>query len=207
MQVYFKQNLAFFSVPKTGSTAYEMALRRFADVVFTKRVKHMTVGKFHNKTAPFLDATFKIRPERMAVIREPVEQIRSWYRYRSAQRLGTAQNSTQGISFDQFVLDVISDDPPAYAGIGSQLGFLSIADGTVPIHHLFAYECQPLLREFLTTRFGKEIDIKPKNVSPVVDAPLSGEVEEMLRAARAQEFALYDRVIEAGGLLQAYSDG
>jgi hypothetical protein len=38
MLVFFKPNLAFLSVPKTGSTAYALALRPKADIIFTKRV-------------------------------------------------------------------------------------------------------------------------------------------------------------------------
>jgi hypothetical protein len=35
VQVFLKANLAFISVPKTGSTAYEIAMRPHADIVFT----------------------------------------------------------------------------------------------------------------------------------------------------------------------------
>nr|WP_239113353.1 hypothetical protein [Shimia biformata] len=194
--------MAFLSVPKTGTTAYEQALRKYADIVFTKRVKHMTVGKYHTRFAPFLEKSFGQRPERLAVMRDPIEQIRSWYRYRSAERLGRGRKSTGGLSFDEFVLDVISDRPPAYAGIGSQFKFLSIRDGSVPVHHLFLYENQPLLREFLEDRFEDEITFKERNVSPTVDAPLSRDVEKKLRAARPEEFALYARIQDAGGVLR-----
>ncbi|MEO0391014.1 MAG: hypothetical protein AAF218_08760, partial [Pseudomonadota bacterium] len=59
------------------------------------------------------------------------------------------------------------------------------------------------LRAFLKERFGDDIEIQRKNVSPHTDAPLSTEVEAALRAARAAEFALYDRLIDAGGRLSA----
>jgi hypothetical protein len=36
MLVFSKQNLVFLAVPKTGTTAIEMALRPKADIVFAK---------------------------------------------------------------------------------------------------------------------------------------------------------------------------
>ena len=202
MQVFLKANLAFISVPKTGSTAYEIAMRPHADIVFTKRLKHMTAGKFHNKFRPFLEDSFGRNPELMAVMRNPVDQIRSWYKYRSPERLGMDdRHSTGGMSFDDYVLEVISDDPAPCAGIGQQFNFLTVK-GVTPVDHLFAYENQPLIRGFIEDRLGITLSLKDKNVSPDIPAPISPEVEARLREARAEEFALYDAIIKAGGVLR-----
>lgn len=203
MLVFFKPNLALFSVPKTGSTSYGLALRGHADIAFAKRTKHMTVGKFHNKVAPFLEKTFRLAPERMAIMRDPEDHLRSWYKYRSRRKLRASAASTDDQSFDEFVLDVISDAPSPGARVGSQYRFLSLADGTVPVHHLFAYEEQPQIRGFLEERLQSQLEIGHKNVSPPLPAPLSPEIAQRLRAARAEEFALYARLCDAGGHLCA----
>ena len=200
MLVFSAQNLAFIAVPKTGTTAVEMALRPHADIIFAKQRKHMTAQRFHRRVAPFLEETFNMRLERMAVIRDPEEQIRSWYRYRSGTRQQGSDRSTLQISFDEFVRDVISDDPPPHAGIGSQWNMVT-GGGRVLVHHLFAYESQPVLRAFLDERFGERIEIRSRNVSPPVDAPLDDSTRRALRRARAEEFALHDRIREAGGHL------
>ncbi|MGH1466498.1 MAG: hypothetical protein ACRBBQ_14180 [Cognatishimia sp.] len=205
MQIYFKQNLAFLATPKTGSTAYEMTLRKHADIVFAKRRKHMTAGQFQRKMTPFLDDFYGISPERLAVMRHPIEQIRSWYRYRTAPKSGRSDASTANLSFDDFVLAVLQEPQPKFAAIGSQYGFLSMADGSVPVHHLFAYEAQSTLRKFLEQRFDEKLSFPNKNVSPPKPAPLSPEVEQKLRQARAAEFALYDRIQQADGHLQAFA--
>lgn len=207
MLIFSAQNLAFLAVPKTGTTAIEMTLRRKADIIFAKRRKHLPAQKFHNRIAPFLEAEFGIRPERIAVMRDPEEQIRSWYRYRTSAGLRGSENETTGMSFDRFVLDVIADDPPPHAGIGSQFNFLTGSQGEVLVHTLFAYEAQPLFRAFLEERFEEELTFGQKNVSPYVDAPLSSEVRAKLRSARAEEFALYDRLMDAGGVLESVIDG
>ncbi|MFY0617001.1 hypothetical protein [Shimia sp.] len=205
MLVFFKQNLAFLAVPKTGSTAYETTLRRKADVAFSKSVKHMTVGKYHAKLAPFLKKTYGVIPERMAVMRDPVDHARSWYRYRSPARMELTNPACHGgVSFDDYILDAISEAPSKPAGIGSQASFLSLGVGVVPLHHLFAYERQDLLQAFLSNRFEEDIKPRWKNVSPAVDAVLSPEVEAAFRAARPADFALYDRVMQADGILRDF---
>lgn len=205
MLVFFKPNLAFLSVPKTGSTAYALALRKNADIIFTKGVKHMTVGKYHAKFAPFLKDTYGLAPERFAVIRDPIDHARSWYKYRSPQRMDPKAPSCHGgVSFDDYVLDAISPRPSKAAGIGSQASFLSLEVGNVPVDHLFAYDRQDLLQDFIEARFGQRIDPKPKNVSPKVEADLSPDVEAAFRAARPADFALYDQVVAAGGILREF---
>ena len=206
MLVFTSQSLAYIAVPKTGTTAVEMALKPKADILFTKRFKHMTARRFHRKIAPFLHSAFDLDPERFAVMREPEEQIRSWFRYRNRnQKLGS-DASTDGMSFDEFVLAVISDDPPPFAGIGSQFNMLTSGKGEVLVHHLFAYEKPLQFQAFLCDRFGTDITLKQKNVSPPVHAPLDPDIRVRLRAARAPEFDLYARLQEAGGHLQTPLD-
>ena len=120
MLVFAQQSLAFIAVPKTGTTAVEMALKRRADIVFTKRFKHMTAQRFHSRMAPLLDEVYGLRPDRFAVMRDPEEQIRSWFRYRSRKGNRASDTDAAALSFDDFVKAVIADDPPAFAGIGSQ---------------------------------------------------------------------------------------
>ncbi|MDC0738729.1 sulfotransferase family 2 domain-containing protein [Cognatishimia sp. SS12] len=202
MQIYFKQKLAFLAVPKTGTTAYERALRPEADITFAKRRKHMTAGQFERRMMPFLAQFYRLVPERMAVMRDPIEQIRSWYRYRTAPKSARLDGSTNEISFDAFVLGVLKDPQPPLFAIGSQHHFLTMADGSLPLEHLFAYERQPQIKAFLNDRFGRAITVPVRNVSPPKATPLSPDIEARLRQTRAAEFALYDRILQAGGHLR-----
>lgn len=201
MLIFSPQSLAFLAVPKTGTTAVEMALKPKADIIFSKDRKHMPAQRFHARVAPFLARTFNLVPDRMAVMRDPEEQIRSWYRYRCRDESKGTKFDTNGISFDEFVLDVLKDNPPPHAGIGSQFKMLTSGKGVVLVHHLFAYESQPQMMVFLNDRFGQVIKLKQKNVSPSVDAPLEPSTRAKLRAARQDEFDLYARIQDAGGHL------
>lgn len=202
MLIFSAQSLVFIAVPKTGTTAIEMALRPKADILFLKRRKHITAQRFHNRFAPFLSKEFGLELERFAVIREPLEQIRSWYRYRAREARQGSEFSTEGVSFDEFVRQVISDDPPPHAAIGSQMGMLANGRDALMVHHLFAHETPPRLLGFLESRFGEPITLKPKNVSPLVEAELEPATLVRLKQARAAEFELYARVRDADGYLK-----
>jgi len=200
MLIFSRQNLAFLAVPKTGTTAVEMALRGHADILFAKQRKHMPARGFHNRVAPFLEHAFGLRPERVAVMRDPVEQLSSWYRYRTDADLRGSDKSTADISFDQFVLDVVSDDPPPHAGVGSQFRFLTSSAGEVLVHRVFAYEHIAQFHSFLEERFAQPFDFQTKNVSPKSHVELSPATLAKLKAARRAEFELYARLIGDGGV-------
>ncbi|CUH68295.1 hypothetical protein TG4357_03498 [Thalassovita gelatinovora] len=203
MLVFVDANLVLFAVPKTGSTAYHLALKGKAEISFSGKAayKHMSLRKYERHFGPYLREAHGLTPERVAVMRHPIEQIRSWYRYRSRPTPKKEKGVLEGMRFDDFVAEVIAPRPPEFARIGSQLTFLASEDGAVRVDHLFAYERPLLLRQFLSARLGQDFETKQKNVSPQIDAPLSAEMEARLRDARAEDFALYDRIVAAGGYL------
>ena len=201
MLVFLRHKLTFLATPKTGTTAVEMALKPRAEIVFSKNRKHITALRYANKIAPFLEDTFGVRPASVAVMREPVDQIRSWYKYRSQKRLDGSKVSTKDISFDQYVREVISNDAPERARIGRQFNFLTDGKTKVMADHIFAYENPEAFLMFLSEHLQHPVEIAPKNVSPKVDAPLSVETMELLREARAEDFMLYDEVMAQGGHL------
>ena len=110
--VLSEQNLVFLAVPKTGTTAIEMALRPKADVIFAKQRKHTTALRFRTKIGPFLRNAYDMNPKPFAIMRDPIDQIASWYRYRQNVDEAYPERSTVGISFDEFVLAVIEEEPP-----------------------------------------------------------------------------------------------
>lgn len=202
MLIFSRQNLAYLAVPKTGTTSVEMALRSRADIVFSKHRKHMPARGFHNRVAPFLENAFGLRPMRVAVMRDPEDQLSSWYRYRTQANLRGSSNSTADMSFDAFVLDAARDDPPDHAAVGSQFSFLTSSGGDVLVHRLYAYEARDQFYAFLNERFGEELEFKHHNVSPKAPTSLSAAARAKLHAARSQEFELYARLMDAGGVLE-----
>lgn len=201
MLIFTHAGLALLATPKTGSTAIELALRGKADVIFRARRKHVNAAKFRNQIAPFMEKSFGAPLISVAVMRDPVDQLRSWYKYRARDARAGRDVSTHGMSFDEFITALISDDPPPYTQVGSQHGFLTLRDGSLGVDQLFQYEKMELLLAFLEDTLGMPVTPGLKNVSPLMEAPLSPDLAEALRAHRAEEFALYDRLSEAGGIL------
>ncbi|WP_370402089.1 hypothetical protein [Sulfitobacter sp. JB4-11] len=201
MLIFLPSRLAFLATPKTGTTAVETALKSQAEIIFRGSRKHTPAMRFRRKVVPFVENTFGVQLEGVAVMRDPVDQIASWFRYRSSDRLEGSPLSTAGLSFEQFVMEVIDDDPPPRAQIGSQFSFMTNGDGKVMVDHIFAYESQPAFRTFMADRLGKGLKFKAKNVSPPVRTDLSNQAEQRLRQARAAEFALYEAVVATKGHL------
>jgi len=211
MLVFVDANLVLFAIPKTGSTAYHLALRGKADISLINKpfLKHMSMRKYEADFAPFLQKAYGLAPARVAVMRDPLEQLRSWYRYRQKpkSRAKAGQHAALGLSFDEFVQETLKERPQPMARVGSQYDFLCGADGTLAVDHLFAYEKPLVLCDFLQSQLGSAVAAKQHNVSPPADTRISPETEAQLRQARAADFALHAQVMQAGGHWQRAGAG
>ena len=196
MIMFWKARLVMLAVPKTGTQAYEAALGAQADMVIRHPpgAKHVTAQGFRRKVLPFVDPDRRQRLETLAVIREPIDWLGSWYRYRSRPQLDGQPQSTAGLSFDDFVEAYLAPAPPAFARVGSQARFTSNKAGKVIVDHLFAYEDQAALRSFLQDRLGVEIAPPERNVSPPGKLSLDPDIEARLREVFAPDFTLHARV-------------
>ena len=196
MLVFFKERLAFLSVPKTGTTAYESALAPRADMVISEppMLKHAPVYRYNRFIRPMFLKVCDTEMELMAVMREPISWLGSWYRYRRRPFMQGKPNSTFDVSFDEFILAYMKGKKPGFADVGSQLNFMAAQPNGTGITHYFKYEDQPKLQEFLSDRLGVTLDLKRKNVSPDMDLILSPDIEERFRRKFDEEFSLYDSI-------------
>ncbi len=196
MLVFFKERLAFLSVPKTGTTAYQTALSARADMVIAEppMLKHAPVYRYNRFIRPMFKNVCDAEMELMAVMREPISWLGSWYRFRQRPFMDGKPNSTKGLSFDEFVLAYMKGDKPDYADVGSQLNFMKTQPNGTGITHHFRYEDQTALKRFLEERLEVTLDLKRENVSPQLELTLSAEVETRLRRKFADEFMLYDSI-------------
>ena len=179
MLIFWKQNLAFLAVPKTGTSAYAQALGPIASLSIQDppELKHAPLIRYNRFIRPMYDIVCNTQLDTMAVIREPISWMGSWYRYRQRPFLKGKPTSTQDISFDTFVRGYLQSSPPAYAHIGSQARFITPRAGTPPVTYLFRYENQSRLREFLEHRLGSKIQIPRHNASSQTKLNLSPCVE------------------------------
>ena len=201
MLILSQNGLVYLATPKTGSTAIEQTLGNLADIRFSRRRKHQNARFYHNRVAPFLKASLNETNEVIAVIREPMDWLRSWYRYRVRLPKDNPR-STDGVSFHDFARAALQSPQPPLGTVGRQFNFLSADDGTVLVDHLFAYEEQPVLRQFLDERFETSLNFPTVNVSRPLLIEEIPQTEADVRAAWPEDFALYDQVMAAGGHLR-----
>ena len=197
MLVFFKERLAFLSVPKTGTTAYEAALASRADMVITDppMLKHAPVYRYNRFIRPMFERVCNVELEVMAVMREPVSWLGSWYRYRRRPFMEGKPNSTHGISFDDFVLAYMKGEKPGFADVGSQAQFMKAQPNGTSVTHYFRYEDQPRLQAFLQERLDVTLELGRENVSPVMELSLSEDVARRFKRKFAEEFELYDSIL------------
>ena len=196
MMVFAKARLVFLSVPKTGTTAWEKALGPNADILVMNppELKHAPVFRYNRFFRPMLEKFVAEDLDIIAVIREPVSWLGSWYRYRQRPFMAGRPNNTFDVSFDTFVEGYCMSDQPGYANVGSQAKFVEPAGNGTAVTRLFRYEDQPRLKTFLEERLGHTVTLTRENVSPDMPLELSPEVEAKLRRKCAPEFALYDSI-------------
>lgn len=200
MLVFHRERLILLAVPKTGSTALEAALAPRASLVLRDppNLKHMTLVQVRRRIAPLFERDGDEPMQIMALVREPLDWLQSWYRYRYRDGLVGQRNSTRGMSFDDFVAAQMSDDPPPAAALGSQARFLSAMEGPSPADHLFRYEAMDHAVAYLRQRLEITIDLPRRNVSPRMEVTLDPALATRYRQAAAPEFALWQSAMGRG---------
>ncbi len=196
MLVFYKAKLAFLAVPKTGTSAYEAALAPHADLIISEppALKHAPVYRYNRFIRPMFLNVCDVDLDVMAVMRDPISWLGSWWRYRQRPFMAGKPNATHDISFDDFVLAYMKGNKPPFADVGSQYKFLERQPNGTGVTHLFRYEDQQRLQTFLTERLGVTFELGQENVSPARALELSPDVEKRFRRKFAEEFALYESI-------------
>ncbi len=199
MLVFWKQKLVLLAVPKTGTTALEDALLPHADAAILNppNMKHTPLRRYRSQLAPYFEDRGARPMEVMAIIREPLDWLGSWYRYRARPAVSGKPVSTEGMSFDTFVDGWLQTPEPEFARVGRQSRFVSTPEGEVGVDHLFAYEALPAAVSFLEDRLGVDLALERRNASPKRPVELSERMEQRLRREAADDFALWQRVFDA----------
>ena len=200
MLVFSKAKLVLLCVPKTGTTAYQTALGPHAAMVVRDppELKHAPVFRYNRFYRPALEKFIGAPLDVVAVMREPVDWLGSWYRYRRRPFTKGQRSSTHDVTFDEFIDAYTRGDKPPFANVGSQAKFLEPQKNGTAVTHLFRYEDQEGLRKFLQDRLAVTFETVQENASPDMPLDFSAETEAKLRRKCADEFALWDGIGENG---------
>lgn len=196
MLVFWEKRLVFLATPKTGSTAVEAALDGLADISIIRppEAKHTSAQRYRHFLHPYLAAATGTEFEVVALMREPLDWLASWYRFRHRDDLPDGCVARE-MSFDSFVRDHMRDPCPAHADVGSQAKFLTARNGdsdTLAVDRLFAYEAIDAFVSFLEDRLDCEIILPRVNVPPETSLEIDPDTVAAHRSFAAADYALWE---------------
>lgn len=189
MLIFWDERLVFLATPKAGSTAIEVALEPLASlaVQHPPEMKHVDAARFRRHILPWLGEIAAEEFTTVALMREPVEWLRSWYRFHLRD-----DEARPDERFEDFVNRYLASPGSVTKGIGSQSAFLG---GAKPlIDRVFRYEDIDAFTEFLDDRLGCEVVLPRINVPPAADVTLSPHTESALRDTLRDDISLYARL-------------
>lgn len=194
MLIFWDQRLVFLATPKAGSTAIAMALESLASTSIQRpdAMKHTDIAHFHRHVGPWLQAQAGEPFTTVALMREPVEWLRSWYRFRQRDDHDDPDHAMEGVSFADFAAQYAAEGGPEELRIGHQANFLQSGDKSVD--RIFCYENMDRFVEFLEDRLDCAVELPLANVPPSVDVDLTPAQETQLRQAMQQDLELYVRI-------------
>lgn len=192
MLIFWDQRLVFLATPKAGSSAIEMALESLASAALQRpaQLKHTDIGTYHRHLGPWLEAQTGDRFTTVALMREPVDWLRSWYRFKLRDDHEDPHHAMEGMSFADFATEYAREGGPEALGIRSQGAFLT--EGLRSVDCIFQYERIQDFVDFLENRLDCAIELPRINVPPSVDVHLDGDAERDLRQAMSFDLDLYD---------------
>ncbi|MDK8872150.1 MULTISPECIES: hypothetical protein [Paracoccus] len=191
MLIFWERRLVFLATPKAGSTAVETALEALASVVVQRpaELKHADLRTYRHHIEPWLRSVTGEKFTTIALMREPIGWLRSWYRFRLRDDDEDPNHAMIGLSFADFAQAYADPGGPDVARVGAQADFLTAEADRVDC--IFRYEDMDAFTHFLEDRLDCEISLPRVNVPPAVDVSLNPEQEGSLRQIMARDFALY----------------
>jgi hypothetical protein len=203
MLIFWKERLIFLANTRTGSSSIERSLETLAHVTVQRppALKHLAARNLARHIAPLLEDVTGEAFTTVALMREPVDWVGSWYRYRQRDDIAVAAGSTGGQSFADFAEAYIAGRVPGFAAgegrqdappLGRQCDFLADADGRLIVDRVFRYEDIAAFIAFLDDRLGCEIILPRLNVSPGGALRLPDDLDRRLHDHLAPDYAIYD---------------
>lgn len=207
----FHARLLILSQPKTGTTALDHALAHRASLVVGNppQLKHVTYRRFMKMLSPFIKMQTGLERsdyEIVSVMREPVDWLGSWYRYRTREQLKAGnknkQNYTGDVTFEEFVQEVLKpkSERAPYANVGSPCGVALANDGSIGVDRIYPYEDLSNLYGMIEERTGIPVETRQLNTSPTMELELSDETRARLREQWRFVFDLHASLKPDGSL-------
>jgi len=166
----------------------------------------MRAQVFHEHVMPFHKNLYpEAEIETFCIMREPIDWLYSWYRFRSRDELARIAKLPEHshkaamvcghVSFEEFIIEVLKgSDAQKFAKVGSQSKYILLDDEKLGVDRIFRYEDGLTdVEDFLSNKIGQQIQIPHKNKSPEKKRiKLSNELIEKLQLHLDKDFELYE---------------
>jgi len=191
MRISTKYGFAFLCMTKTASTSVENALTPHSELLtqgkYATALKHINYRKYSKYIEPLVKNTTGIKPETVCVMREPIDWLHSWYRYRKRDEISTSERSTKDLSFNEFCELYLERK----AKVGRQINFVKDHNGKIGVDKIFRYEKLELLKEYFEEKIGKPVDFPVMNVSPKESMDIDADLKSKLMEFLEEDYSLY----------------
>ena len=191
MRISTTYGFAFLCMPKTASTSIETALFPYCDLVTKNKqpnLKHTNYRTYSRFIEPYLKKTVGKKLETICVMRDPIDWLHSWYRYRKRDALKGKDNSTENMDFSEFISKYILGE----IRVGKQSNFITDRHGNIGVDRVFKYEDLDKLKEYFENKIGKRIELPVMNVSPKEEFLLDEELKFKLRDYLEIDYNIYN---------------
>jgi hypothetical protein len=195
------------AAPKSASSTVVRALLPHAQMVLTgqPKLKHVNVGQFEKYVEPLLRFGRYPREEYelVSIFREPIDTLRSWWRFRGRPQLrNDPARYTGNTSFEDFALARL--ERAAQASIRTQTSFLQRAEGGVlGIDRLLQFERTDVWQRYLREKVGEDLQFgryKATSREAHRHSPdLTDETERRLRQLFAPEYEVFGHLVAGDG--------
>lgn len=199
MLIFWEERLVVLATPKTGSTAIEIALESLAcmSVARPPVLKHTPAYRYERFLKPYLERSAGASFTVVALMREPLAWLGSWYRFRQRDDIRDTPQSTHHLDFNGFLTGYMARPRAEFADIGSQARFLQGKNG-LGVDRLFRYEDIGSFVTFLEDRLNCVIELPVVNVSPPGVLDLPDETRARIQTYCAEDFRLYAGITPTG---------
>ncbi len=197
MLVFWKQRLVILATPKTGSTAIQTALESLSVMTLMRppELKHTPAYRYQRFVKPYLRAAAGGEFTAVALMREPLDWLGSWYRFRRREDVSDPAKSTRHLDFADFARAYASTPRPRFADVGRQAKFLSgMNDSPLGVDRLFRFEELNHFVNFLEEKLDFPIELPMLNVSPPGNLALPDDLRQQVVDYLAPEYTLYNAI-------------
>jgi hypothetical protein len=195
MLISTKKKFVFLSNYKCASTSIESVLKEHCELILDgHKFKHLPIDKFNKYIKPLLETMGFYDFETYCIVRNPIDYVFSWYRYRQRDELKKSESIkyTGDITFDQFVKESCSEYPPLTRPREYQHIFVGFKNGKFKVDNVYTLDNIKLFSKSIYDRYNIDINIPNKNVSPKRNFSLSDESWVLFKETFKNDIQMYE---------------